>query len=148
MATNVMRGHAQVAIGHNFSWIQTYILRRFHPRSIFIDSIGLIWFTYYFWNHDWKAALGAAIVARAVALFSVMNINTDLFAESILGKISLLHLNPLNLVTQIIGTVVLLYGIWIHSVEMILGGLSVILLGHIFGWARVDPKLADKNGST
>lgn len=48
MATNVMTGQTQVAIEHDFSWIQTYILRRFHPRSIFIDSIGLIWFTYYF----------------------------------------------------------------------------------------------------
>lgn len=145
MATNVMAGQTQAIIEHDFSWMQRLILRRFHPRSIFIDSVGLVWFTYYFWNHDWKMALGSAIVARVVALVSVMNINTDLFAESILGKIGLLHLNPLNLVTQLAGTAILLYGIWIHSVEMILAGLSVILLGHIFGWANVDSKLADKS---
>ncbi len=138
-------GSASTVIDHDFSWFQTYALRRFHPGSIFIDTVGLIWFTYYFWNHDWKAALGAAVVARAIAFVSVMNINTDLFAESVFGKIGLLHLNPLNLVIQLIGTVALLYGIWEHTTEIILGGLSVVLLGHVFGWSKVDARLTDKH---
>lgn len=144
MATNVMQtGQTQVILGHDFSWYQRYVLRRSHPRSIFIDTVGLIWFTYYFWNHDWKAALGTVVIARVVALASVININTDLFAESILGKIGLLHLNPFNLVIQVIGLIALLFGIWDHSTEVILGGLSVVLLGHVFGWSKVDAKLAD-----
>lgn len=144
MAQNVMQARtAPTIVEHDFSWPQRYVLRRFHPRSIFVDTVGLIWFTYYFWNHDWKMALSIAIVVRTIAIMSVMSINTDVFSESILGRIALLHLHPLNLAIQLLGTAALLYGVWEHSTEVILTGVSVILLGHIFGWSKVDAKLID-----
>ena len=140
MATT-MTEQQMAMVTHDFNWAQKYMLRRFHPRSIFIDSAGFIWFAYFFWNHDWQLGLAAAIVGRAVAVLSVMNLNTDFFAETTLGKVALLHLNPFNLITQLSGLIVLLYGIWYHSTELILGGASIILIGHSFGWSKVDSRL-------
>lgn len=146
MATNVMTGQNRELIAHDFSLAERLILRRFHPRSVFIDTVGLVWFTFYFWSHDWQAALAVAVITRLVAFLSVMNINTDLFAETVLGKVALLHLNPFNFIIQLTGTIILLVGLWDHTTEVILGGVSVILLGHVFGWAKVDPGLVDIDG--
>ncbi len=49
----------------------------------------------------------------------------------LLGRIGLLHLNPMNLIIRSIGSVFLFYGIWERSIEHSLIGLSVILLGQL-----------------
>jgi hypothetical protein len=145
MATNILKSSPAPTVGeHDFSWAEVYALRRFHPRSIFIGTAGFIWFIYYLWNHDWRTALAVAVITRVIAFASVMSINTDLYGETLLGRIALLHLNPWNLIIQLGGTLAILYGVWEHSTELILGGLSAVFLGHIFGWSKVDPKLADR----
>lgn len=103
-----------------------------------------MWFTYTFWNHDWVAAIAVVLVTRVIALYSVINIDTEAFAQTTLGKVGLLHLNPVNLSVQLVGSLGLLYGLWEHSTEWILGGLSVVLLGHLFGWSQVDSRLGEK----
>ena len=145
MATNVIVGQASMGLERKLSWIQRYMLTRFHPRSVFIDLVGFVWFIYYFWNHDWQMAIVTVIAARVAAFISVMNINEEQFAETTLGKIALLHLQPFNIFIQTVGAVVLLYGVWNHTTETMLGGVSLILLGHIFGWSRVDSRLTDRN---
>jgi hypothetical protein len=62
-------------------------------------------------------------------------------AQTVLGRLGLLHLEGSNLILQVAGLVVLLYGLWSHEVRMLLAGISVILLGHTQGWSRVDPRL-------
>ena len=131
-------------VQHDLSWLQRYVVRRFHPRCIFIDTVGFIWFVYYFWDHDWRTALGAALLARVIAVMSVLNVDTSAFAETVLGRIALLHLNPMNLVTQTLGLLAFLYGLWQHSTVIILVGVSLVLLGHIAGWSGVDSRMSDQ----
>lgn len=140
MATNVISDRAQGVSVSRGAWFKKYFLRRFHPRSIFIDIVGFIWFTYYFWNHDWKAAIAIVIVERIIASFSVANIDFKRFSETALGKIGMLHLHPANFAIQLFGAIILLYGIWQHNTEVILGGVSLVFLGHVFGWSKVDPR--------
>ncbi len=125
-----------------FSRWQNYMLKRFHPRSIFIDVVGGIWFTYFFWRHDWVSAFVSILVARALCFLLATNYNTKGLAETFLGKLALLHLNPINVVTQLAGLVLFCVGLWQHSTESILAGVSVVLIGHIFGWEKVDRRLA------
>ncbi len=127
-----------------FPKLQRYVLYQFHPRSLFIDSVGLIWFVYWLWHHDWVLALCTLVAARLIAYLSVANINLNLFAETILGRIARLHLNPFNFVNQVIGSVVLLISIWQHSIEGILIGFSIILIGHICGWTSVHKKFRNQ----
>lgn len=140
MATNVISRRTHVVSANEMSWFQKYFLKRFHPRSIFIDVVGFAWFTYYFWHHDWKSAIGIVVIERVIAFFSVMNVDMQSFSETTLGKMGLLHLHPANFAIQIFGSIILLYGVWEHSTEIILGGLSLIFIGHVFGWSRVDSR--------
>ncbi len=126
-----------------FSLLQRSVLRRIHPRGLLIDLVGTIWFIYFFWYHDWKMAVSAVIFFRIVGFATTVNIDLVAFAETVWGKVALLHLNPFNLVTQVLGLIILLTGIWRHSVELTLGGISFLLFGHVVGWATVDQRLAD-----
>jgi hypothetical protein len=146
MARNITQSSRTyvVTVEHGFNWLEKYALKRFHPRAIFIDAIGFIWFMYYFWNHNWQMALGAALIGRLLSQLSVMDTNAQRMSETALGKIALLHLHPINLISQLVGVVVLLFGVWQQSPELSLGGTSMILLGHTYGWSKVDPRFADE----
>ena len=61
--------------------------------------------------------------------------------QTVLGKIMLLHLHPMNLITQFAGFGILLYGVWVHGSLHILLGASLVLLGHMWGWHKVSEAL-------
>lgn len=124
--------------------LKKFALLRFHPRSIIINTAVFCWFIYYLWIQDIESAVSIAIFGRIVSLLAVMYANPDQIAKTTLGKIGLLHLNPYNLFTQIIGFVVLFFGVWEHHAEIILAGISLILVGHIYGWEKVTHQWADK----
>jgi hypothetical protein len=126
---------------HRFSWVQRNTILKFHPKSIFINVVGMIWFTYFLWLHDWKSAVSMLIVTKALARLTVMNIDVEDLSETLLGKIALLHLQPMNLVLQTFGVLVYLAGVWMHSTQILLIGISGIFLGHIAGWGKVDERL-------
>lgn len=125
-----------------FSFVERYMLRKFHPRKIFFDMIGSIWAVYFLWNHEWQKALAAAVILSSAGLFSVWNADFRKLAQTPLGRLALLHLRPANFAIQMAGAVLGLYGIWIHSTEVILISLSVILAGHLSGWAKFDSRFA------
>jgi len=117
------------------SWLQRMVLRAAHPVSIVFSIIGWTWGVFYLWRHDWVMALIAVVLARA-------SVHLQEVADTILGRLALLHLQPFNLTIQVIGTVVLITGVWMHGTELILGGISLITVGHAFGWSHVHPGLA------
>lgn len=145
MATQtIQQGPSPLLISQShFSWFKRYFIRRFHPRSIFVDVAAGIWFVYFFWHHDWVSAVAIVIIGRVASMLLTMRVDTDAFVETFLGKMALLHLNPANMIIQIIGLVVALYGVWVRSTEAILAGSSLVFLGHIFGWGKVDPRYGD-----
>ena len=49
----------------------------------------------------------------------------------------LLHLRPGNVITQVVGGAMLVYGIWFHFATIILIATSLILAGHLWGWRKV-----------
>ena len=53
-----------------------------------------------------------------------------------------LHLHPVNLLLQIAGIGLLVYSIWIHSgIYTIMIAVSLILIGHMWGWSKVNDAL-------
>ena len=140
---NMGRSHI-VPIEHGLSRLEKYVLRRFHPRAIFIDSVGMIWFFYFLWLQNWQLALASAVIGRLLAITAVLHVNPQKMSETVMGKIAMLHLHPVNLIVQMTGFIVLIYGVWMHSTEYILLGLSAILLGHYFSWGEVSAELKDE----
>ena len=132
-----------------FNWVERYFLRRMHPRSMFFDSIAFMWGSYFLWNQDWPRAIVVSAAIVILGLLTVLSVDPEKMADTTLGKIGLLHLHPVNFITQVIGMFPFIYGVWLHSTEFILAGFSVILFGHIFGWSKVNANFSvTDNGLT
>ncbi len=121
-----------------------YFLMRLHPRKIIFDTVGAIWAAFFLWNHNWPAALLIFLVMEGLGLYFARNIDPELMAQTTLGRIGLLHKHPVNLTLNLIGLTIVVYGLWLQAGEMILGGLTLIVLGHFFGWPEVDSRFRSK----
>lgn len=121
--------------------IKTYFLMRSHPRKMIFDLTGAIWSVYFLWNQNWQYALTSFLVMGILGLFFTRNIDSDLMAQTTIGRIGLLHAHPINLTLNLIGLFFLIYGIWMHEEKSILIGVSTIIMGHFFGWTQVNSKL-------
>ncbi|MEA9357854.1 hypothetical protein SHI21_16605 [Bacteriovorax sp. PP10] len=129
----------------NYNLIETYILKKSHPISIIFEIIGIVWITYYLWYHLWPYALIVLLLTKTLSFVSVYNVNTDNIAHTLIGKIALLHLHPVNLLIQLFGFGIYLIGVWNHSVEALLFSVSIIFLGHLCGWKKVNPNLSTES---
>lgn len=123
-----------------YSFMERFMLRKFHPRKIFFDMIGSMWAVYFLWNHEWQIALAALILFNAMGILSAWNVNFRHLAQTPLGKLGLLHSRPANFSVQFAGVIVAVYGIWYHSVEVILIALTAIFAGHLSGWSKFDSR--------
>lgn len=124
-----------------FSTLEKTVLRRVHPKSILLDVVGITWFTYFLWNHEVVLAIATVITSRALAFLAVAKPNYSALAQTVWGKLGLLHLHPANLLVQTAGAAITVAGLWTHSTLAILAGISVIVLGHWFGWEKVHSAL-------
>ena len=127
--------------GEKFNALERYVLRRAHPFMLMFDIVGVMWSTYYLWLGEWRIALGIIIVERLICMSFLNTVNYRSMADTLLGRIALLHLHPVNLAIQGAGIVFTVWSIWMHSTQGILGGLTAIILGHAFGWSKVDDRL-------
>ena len=117
------------------------IVRSGHPRRIIVGAITLIWMLYFIWFHNWFGAAIALIVGGPLSRFAAWGMHEEQLAQTTFGKILLLHLHPANLMVQSVGFAVLLGSVWIHSGRYIALGVSLILLGHMWGWHKVNQAL-------
>jgi hypothetical protein len=145
MTTTIVRGGA-VSTGEfsrtqALSTLEKFIVRSSHPVSLYFQVIGSIWFVFFFWNHLWIEALLTYLVARFLGALAVSRTDVGVLGQTMLARLALLHLHGSNLLIQSAGLLVALYGLWMHETRVILTGLSLILLGHVQGWDRVDPRL-------
>ena len=81
------------------------------------------------------------LVMNTVGLLSTRKINYAELAQTTWGKIALLHLHPLNLLVQTTGVVFLVAGLLQQDTLTIMAGVTLIYIGHFYGWSRVHPAL-------
>ena len=148
MATTVVRVGSTVSRDVKSSkaldGIERYVIRHAHPISLYFEMVGLIWLVFFLWSHLWKEAVAVYLSARMVGLLAVYRADVRALAQTVLGKIALLHLHGINFFVQRLGSAVALYGVWLHDVRTILTGVSLVFLGHIQGWAAVDGRFEIK----
>ena len=123
------------------TFFERSVVRSGHPRRIIVGVITLMWVLYSSWFHLWTWATVALVVGVALGAVATKGMLVDELAQTVLGKILLLHLPPVNAALQAFGFAVLLYGFWMHSAVLMLLAISVILLGHMFGWHKVNHAL-------
>ncbi len=117
------------------------IIRNGHPRRIIIGVISFIWTLYFLWLHNVAGAAIALIVGVPLSRLFARRMSEQQLAQTTFGKILLLHLHPANAFVQAMGFAVLLCSVWIHSGLSIALGISMILLGHMWGWHKVNQAL-------
>ena|ERR1700687_3069169 len=123
------------------TYMEKMVIRRGHPKHIIVGIVGFLWFVYFLWQHDWTWALAVAVLSVVMGRLLTSGTKDESLAPTLLGKIMLLHLHPMNLSVQIAGFAVLLYGIWFHSTIYIMLATSIVLLGHMWGWHKVNEAL-------
>ena len=117
------------------------IVRNGHPRRIILGLITLMWALYFLWFHNWLGAGLALIIGVPLSRVAAWGMHEEDLAQTTFGKILLLHLHPVNLIVQSMGFAVLFCSVWIHSGRYIALGVSLILLGHMWGWHKVNQAL-------
>lgn len=123
------------------SYFEREILHHAHPRQLIMRMVGAIWGLYFLWFHNWEWVLGVILVAETIGRILSMGMNEESMAQTTWGKIMLIHLHPVNLLVQITGGAVLIYGFWIHSAIYIMAAMSIVLIGHMWGWHKVNAAL-------
>jgi hypothetical protein len=123
------------------NFFERSVVRSGHPRRIIVGVITLIWVLYSLWFHFWAWAAVALVVGLAFGVLATAGMNVEELGQTMLGKILLLHLHPANVALQTFGFGILLYSFWAHSTVVMLLAISVILLGHVFGWHKVNHAL-------
>lgn len=123
------------------TFFERSVVRSGHPRRIIVGVITLMWVLYSLWCHLWAWATVTLLVGIALAALATKRMLVDELAQTMLGKILLLHLHPANVALQTFGFAVLLYSFWMHSTVLMMLAISVILLGHMFGWHKVNHAL-------
>ena len=121
--------------------LERAMLRHGHPRRIIVGIISLVWGLYSLWFHNWIWAVVALVVGLGLGRIATLGMHEEQLAQTTLGKLLLLHLHPVNVLLQFAGFAVLSYGCWIHSGVYILLSVSMILLGHMWGWHKVNDAL-------
>jgi hypothetical protein len=123
------------------TYLEKAIIRRGHPKHIILGIVGFLWTLYFLWHHDWAWALGVVLASAILGRVVTSGTREEGLAQTVLGKIMLLHLHPMNLTVQVAGFGILLYGVWLHAMMHVLVGASLVLLGHMWGWHKVNEAL-------
>lgn len=124
-----------------FTFLEHVVLHRGHPRFMIASMAGAIWAFYFLWMHAWIPAATSVVVSLLLGWILTINLKEALFARTVLGKIMLLHLHPVNLTIQLLAGAYLVYGVWTHSAIAIMAASSAILAGHLWGWDKVHDAL-------
>jgi hypothetical protein len=123
------------------TYFERTMVRHGHPRHIILRIVGFTWAIYFLWRHDWIWASAAVLISVALGAILTPRNREESLAQTTLGKIMLLHLHPANVMLQLTGFALLLYGVWVHSSILILAAGSLILAGHMWGWQKVSGAL-------
>ena len=123
------------------TFLQELMLSRGHPRQIILHMVGGIWTVYFLWQHQWMWALACFAVSELISETLSTQTGAEMLAQTTLGKLMMLHANPVNFLVQAAGGVLLVYCIWMHLLTGIIAAISLILLGHFVGWSKVNSAL-------
>lgn len=128
----------------NFNFIQKYKLKKSHPIGIIFDAITAMWVTYCVWNYPWPWAIMIFTLGKIISFFAVIDVDVHEMSETYLGKVGLINIHPTNFSLQALGALISYFGLWLHSAEYFFAGLSILLIGHMIGWTKVNSRYSKK----
>lgn len=129
------------------TFYQKLLVQHAHPTKLIFDTIAYTWAVYFLSRHE--LAPGLIVLFGVGSLGTALTAKTDkeALANTALGRFFLLSAHPINSFFQIIGYAIILFGAWHHHTAQILLGVTCILIGHLWGWSRIDSRLASRINS-
>lgn len=107
--------------------------KRMNPTSIFLDVLGFCIFIYYIWKNNLLSAISAWVLFRIISLISSFIINKN--KPHILTQ-KYVRQNTLLLFSKTLASIMLYYGIWLHSFEIIFIAINLIILAYLTSWVK------------
>ena len=120
----------------NFSLFNRLAINHAHPTKLILDLIGFIWTAYFLWENNLMMVIIFGFGFSVLGSFLTLNADTKALAATRFGKYVIARLHPANLSLQLSGYIVSMCGVWTHQGWIILAGLSMVILGHLWGWHR------------
>lgn len=114
------------------------MLQHLHPTKFILELIGIMWATYFLWQQNWLWAVVAGFGLPILGSILTWRVNTDQLRKSSYARLVLIHAHPLNILLHIVGAAITVYGLWNHQTLVILSGISVLILGHVWGWKSAN----------
>ena len=100
-----------------------------------------MWGLHFVWERLWIQAVVAVFGFALLGTFLVRRVSEESLARTVLGKFFLAFVHPGNLVAQLCGYSILVFGVWARSSFYSLVGISLVLLAHAAAWKRVFSQL-------
>lgn len=112
-----------------------YSTKRLNVYSITLDFLGFCLFIFYLWNNNFMLAIGFWVAIRLISfivsltsnskfLYHPTHIGTDETTESIF------------LLCKSVASLLLYYGVWVHTYEIIFMGINLLLIIYLISWIK------------
>lgn len=128
--------------GQPATFLERMILGCANPAGAVLFIIGIVILFYGLWAHAWLwITAGIIIYAAGIVYGQLRRVHTGLIELYRQGKEAtwmelriLEHAHPVNFILALIGLVMLIYGLWMHSWFWISAGIILNLFGHAYTW--------------
>lgn len=120
------------------TFIERIMVQHANPVKLVLETVGIIWAVYFLWQQNLLWAIIFGIGLPSLGTILAWGKNEEQLSKTALGKVMLTHAHPLNFFFHLAGYISLVYGVWIHSPLFILVGITAIIIGHLWGWERLE----------
>lgn len=117
-----------------FSFMQRWALIYAHPRKVILNLVVAMWIIYFLWNRSWQPAVFAFLASGMLGIISAWYADIEALSKTTIGKVALMHLEPLNFLVQSVGIIAIVYGLWNHGIDYIMVGISIMALTVVLSW--------------
>ena len=135
--TRIVSPHASSTVSRKMGMLDRMMVQHAYPPKAILDGIGLMWGLHFVWERLWLQAVIASFGFALIGTYLGRNVSSESLAQTLLGKLCLGFARPANLLTQLLGYSVLVFGLGLRSSFYCLIGISLILLAHAATWRHV-----------
>ena len=121
---------------HRLTFGEDILVQHAYPPKLILDSVGFMWAVYMVWNHALVSGMVTLCFFAGVGSLTTAGINKAALKGTALGRYCLMAKNPVTLFSLIAGYVILFYGVWNHSTIYILGAITCMAFGRLWGWDK------------